>query len=129
MSFRYDVDVVLFNPGDHPGETPLCYGQAANYDLMRNQVIGRFGQGSNPVVQHFEAYERKFVQAFPKMPALKVLDSPGLYRNFDKIILDRKPKTFYVNSDWKTRLYFAVLNVIPRSWSDKARLALMRLPK
>ena len=96
---------------------------------MRNQVIDRFAQGSSPVAQNFEAYERKFVQAFPNMPPLKILDSPGLYRNFDKIILDRKPKTFYVNSDWKTRLYFAVLNIVPRSWSDKARLALMRLPK
>lgn len=30
---KHDVDVVLFNPGDHPGETPLCYGQEANYEV------------------------------------------------------------------------------------------------
>ena len=30
---KYGVDVILFNPGDHPGETPLCYGQAKLYDV------------------------------------------------------------------------------------------------
>ena len=119
----------MFNPGDHPGETPLCYGQGANYDLMRKGVIERFSQTLNPVIEDFEAYKRKFVETFPNKPPLKMLNSPGLYRNFDKIILDEKPKKFYVNSDLKTRLFFSVLNIIPRSWSDKARLALMRLPK
>ena len=30
---KYGVDVILFNPGDHPGETPLCFGQSANYEV------------------------------------------------------------------------------------------------
>jgi len=30
---KYSVDVVLFNPGDHPTETPLCSGQAQNYKV------------------------------------------------------------------------------------------------
>ena len=31
---KYDIDVILFNPGDHPGETPLCFGQDANYEVL-----------------------------------------------------------------------------------------------
>ena len=33
---KYDVDVVLFNPGDHPTETPLCSGQEKNYQVSVN---------------------------------------------------------------------------------------------
>ena len=30
---RFGVDVILFNPGDHPRETPLCAGQKENYEV------------------------------------------------------------------------------------------------
>ena len=30
---KYGVDVILFNPGDHPGETPLCFGQNTYYTV------------------------------------------------------------------------------------------------
>ena len=33
---KYGIDVILFNPGDHPTETPLCYGQSANYEVARD---------------------------------------------------------------------------------------------
>lgn len=125
---KYSVDVVLFNPGDYPGETPLCSGQAANYDLMEQEVTQRFGQDSK-VMQHFKAYKGKFSDAFPTSPPVKKLDSPGLYFNFDQIITAKKPKQFYVNSDLGTRSFFAFLKWIPVSWSDKLRTAIMRLPK
>ena len=32
---KYGVDVILFNPGDHPGETPLCFGQNTYYKVSR----------------------------------------------------------------------------------------------
>ena len=125
---RYNVNVVLFNPGDHPGETPLCYGQEANYELMREDAMKRFSKFPK-VLKHFEAYKRKYVDAFPDQPPLKKLDSPELYKQFDKILIDVKPKKFYINSPRKTRIFFGLLNLLPRNWSDKARLALMRLPK
>ena len=125
---KYDVDVVLFNPGDHPGETPLCFGQKANYDAMEAEVKQRFSSDER-IVEHFEAYRAKFETTFPGQPALKPLESPGLYANFDKIVMEEKPLTFYVNSPWKTRLYFGLLKALPVRWSDKLRLALMRLPK
>ena len=126
--FRYNVNVILFNPGDHPGETPLCYGQEANYELMREDAMKRFSKFPK-VLKHFEAYKRKYVDAFPDQPPLKKLDSPDLYKQFDKILIDVKPKKFYINSPRKTRIFFGLLNLIPKNWSDKARLALMRLPK
>ena len=125
---RYDVKVILFNPGDHPGETPLCFGQGANYEAMREEVALRFSKCTK-VLEDFENHKEKFVKTFPGRPALRKLDSPGLYKQFDKIIMDVKPKKYYINSPIKTRMFFGILNIIPRSWSDKARLALMRLPK
>jgi len=122
------VNVVLFNPGDHPGETPLCFGQGANYEAMREEVTLRFSK-CKKVLKNFEACNTKFQETFPGMPALKKLDSPGLYKAFDKIIMDVKPKRFYINSPIKTRSFFGFLNCIPWAWSDKARSALMRLPK
>ena len=127
---KYSVDLVLFNPGDYPGETPLCSGQAANYDLMEKEVILRFGGGEDSkVMQHFKAYRSKFSDAFPTRPPLKKLDSPGLYSNFDQIIMAKKPKNVYVNSNLGTRSFFGFLKWIPVSWSDKLRIAIMRLPK
>ena len=35
---KYGVDVVMFNPGDHPGETPLCAGQDIHYAAMEREV-------------------------------------------------------------------------------------------
>jgi hypothetical protein len=81
---------------------------------------------------HFNAYKSKFETAFPSIAApslIKKLISPGLYTNFDKIISDAKPKIHYVNSDWKTRSFFGLLTIMPTSWSDKIRIAVMRLPK
>jgi hypothetical protein len=125
---RYDVKVILFNPGDHPGETPLCFGQGVHYEAMREEVTLRFSKCTK-VLEDFENHKDKFVKTFSGMPALKKLDSPGLYKAFDKIIMDVRPKKFYINSPIKTRSFFGFLNCIPWAWSDKARLALMRLPK
>ena len=35
---KFGVDVVLFNPGDHPGSTPLCAYQVSISGCLRNQV-------------------------------------------------------------------------------------------
>ena len=77
---------------------------------------------------YFQGCETKFVTQFPP-PGLKQIDSPGLYSEFEKILTDPKPKYEYVNSDMVTRSFFGILRMLPRKWSDMARLALMRLPK
>ena len=96
---------------------------------MRPDVEKRFGDQFPKVLQDFDAYKKKFETIFPVIPPVQKLDSPGLYRNFDKMILDDRPKKFYVNSDWKTIGFFGFLKMIPTSWSDKFRIGLMRLPK
>ena len=35
---KYGVHVIMFNPGDHPGETPLCAGQDVHYAAMEREV-------------------------------------------------------------------------------------------
>ncbi len=125
---KHDVDVILFNPGDHPGETPLCYGQDEKYKQMETEVKQRFFKIPQ-VLKDFDSYQGKFTTIFPGRPKLAKLNSPGLYQNFDKIMLDDKPKTLYVNSDWKTRGFFGLVNSLPASLSDKIRTAIMKLPK
>ena len=50
---KYGVDVIMFNPGDHPGETPLCAGQDIHYAAMEREVnhscFSRFALSSNPL--------------------------------------------------------------------------------
>ena len=80
------------------------------------------------LLEYFNGCEEKFTSNFPR-PALQKIDSPGLYTEFDKIITDPIPQYAYVNSDIITRSFFGILRILPRKWSDMARLALMRLPK
>ena len=80
------------------------------------------------LLEYFNGCEEKFTSNFPR-PALQKIDSPGLYTEFDKIVTDPIPQYAYVNSDIITRSFFGILRILPRKWSDMARLALMRLPK
>ena len=47
---------------------------------------------------------------------------------FDDIATARHPKAEYTNSDWGTVGFFFLLGMLPTSFGDKARIALMRLP-
>ena len=85
-------------------------------------------KNNSKLLDYFQGCEEQFVAGFPQ-PGLKKVDSPGLYTEFEKILTDARPGYTYVNSDFITRSFFGVLRVLPRKWSDKARLALMRLPK
>ena len=123
---KYGVEVILFNPGDFPGETPLCFGQSTHYNAMEKEVKQRFAPS---VYEDFEAYRGKFVSIFPGKPKINPLKSPGLYKNFDMIIKNHRIHPHYVNSGIFTRLYFGFLKMVPVGLSDKLRLGLMRLPK
>jgi hypothetical protein len=94
---------------------------------MEKEVNEAYKDNSK-VLDYFQGCKNKFVTNFPR-PPLKKIDSPGLYTEFEKIITDYKPRYAYVNSDLITRSFFGVLRVLPRKWSDVARLAIMRLPK
>ena len=100
---------MLFNPGDHPFETPLCFGQAAFYDQMAEEVA------NIPDRESFETYfdecRGKFTGLFAKEPELKVLDNPGFYSTFQEIIEAEKPRPEYVNIASKDRYFFEVVKV------------------
>ncbi len=125
---KYGISVILFNPGDHPGETPLCKGQEAHYDAMKAEVVARFKDHPD-VLSNFGKYQEKFANLFPPSPTLKKLESPGFYKEFDRIAFDQNPGYFYVNSDLVTRGFFGLLKLLPTSWSDYARITIMKLPK
>ena len=73
---------------------------------MRPDITKRFENTFPHVLQDFDAYKQKFETTFPESPTVQKLDSPGLYRNFDRMIFDSRPNHKYVNSDWKSIGFF-----------------------
>ncbi|TRY68523.1 hypothetical protein TCAL_09392 [Tigriopus californicus] len=120
------VDVILFNPGDHPFETPLCSGQGANYEVMEKEV--EHISDSRLFKDHFLRCREKFAGLFPK-PELKPLDNVGLYHSFEAMISSRHPDFEYVNSDLITQGFFGLIKKLPTHWADKMRISMMKLPK
>ena len=98
------------------------------FQLMRPDITKRFENTFPHVLQDFDAYKQKFETTFPESPTVQKLDSPGLYRNFDRMIFDSRPNHKYVNSDWKSIGFFGFMKMIPSIWSDKLSIKLMRLP-
>ena len=124
---KFGVDVVLFNPGDHPNNTPLCAFQQANFLAMGPEVKSAYANHPR-VIQYFEGIENKFCGQFPP-PDLRKLDDPGFYACADKALADPVPSHFYVNAPWMTRVFFWVVDKLPSRWGDWVRTAIMMLPK
>merc|ERR1712038_783147 len=107
---KYGVDVIMFNPGDHPGETPLCSGQGVHYAAMEREVNAI--SDAAKVMKHFDNYRIKFSSLFSP-PPLKKLNNPGYYRMFDDIATAKRPRAEYTNSDWGTIGFFFLLGMLP----------------
>jgi 3-hydroxybutyrate dehydrogenase len=123
---RFNVCVVLLNPGDHPAETPLCSTQEHYYDIMAKEVSG-IEDAERTTTSYFEACRRKFTTLFPR-PPLKRLCNPGFYAITEEILTADKPRAEYVNSDLGTKLFFAFVARLPTEWADYVRIKLLRLP-
>ena len=54
---------------------------------------------------------------------------PISLQTFEAIVSSQRPKAEYTNSDLGTIGFFGILGLLPTKWSDRARIALMRLPK
>lgn len=123
---KFKVDVILFNPGDHPGETPLCSNQDIHYQIMDSHVSTIADYDS--FAQYYSDCRAKFAGLFRSLPFQK-LDNPGLYQTFEQILTTPSPRAEYTNSDMGTRGFFWTLGVLPTFVSDYLRKALMKLPK
>jgi len=52
---KQSVDVILFNPGDHPSKTPLCSGQEVHYDRMESDVLVKIKDVNKEYLDYFQA--------------------------------------------------------------------------
>ena len=95
---------------------------------MMSKEVKQLYSDNKTIMQYFKGCEEKFVNQFPR-PALRKVEDAGLYTQFEKILTDPKPKQEYVTSHLITKSFFGMLRILPRKWSDVARMALMRLPK
>ena len=85
-------------------------------------------QKVNDKYKNFRLRPNLVCYQFPA-PDLAKLDDPEFYKQADKALTDGSPKHFYVNSPWATRLFFWLLDKLPSAWGDRARIAIMMLPK
>lgn len=119
------VDVILFNPGDHPFETPLCSGQAEIYDQMEREV--KAIPDHERFFDYFEQCRGKFSGLFPE-PELKIIDNPGFYSTFADILKADKPKVEYINISRWDRFYYGLIGMVPSWMGDALTVGLMKLP-
>jgi len=102
--------------------------QESNFKSMEPEVRAAFGSKHSGAMEYFEGIRDKFCNQFPA-PDLTKLDDPEFYKQADKALTDGSPKHFYVNSPWTTRLFFWLVDKLPSAWGDRARIAIMMLPK
>ncbi len=122
------VDVILFNPGDHPKETPLCANQEQFYQSHIDQEVERI-QDFHTFREYYKKCRSTFCGLFRAPEKLKMLPDAGLYKTFKDIVTAEHPKTEYTNSDVATISFFGLLCNMPDRWSDRMRLKLLGLPK
>ena len=124
---KFDVNLILFNPGDHPGQTPLCANQDVNFAKMEPEI--RAIPDNEIFIGYFRRSRRYFSKLFkgPESPT-KTLEDQGLYLTFNELVRVIDPEAEYVNSTLGMRLYFWMLSCLPTQWADLKRIELMRLP-
>ena len=122
---KFNIDVVLVNPGDAPNTTPLTSGQGRHYQVMEQNFT------EEERLIHGELFEKckdYYSKTFP-VPDLQMIDNPGYYTMMEKILRLNNPGTYYANSDWITTIFFTVIFYLPRRISDVMRLGIMKCYK
>ena len=120
---KYNVDVVIFNPGDAPNDTPLTAGQSRHYRDMELSLSPEQKQIYGDTFRQCQDYYNK---QFPVVPALKKLDNPSYYSTMEKIMSSDRPQPYYCNSLIMTTIVFGIIKRLPRRISDLCRLNIMK---
>lgn len=117
--------MVLVNPGDAPSITKLCSGQDGFYHEMREEM----DEPRRRIYgEYFQLCKDKFVNLFPSPPLVRIQDQQ-FYNVMDRALSEENPAVFYENNPLVNKLVFGFIKLLPVNIGDRARLAIMKLPK
>ena len=119
---KFEVKVVIVNPGDAPHDTPLTSGQDVQYQHMETRL------SAEEKILHGDLFykcQQYYSQLFP-VPPLKKIDNASYYRTMETALESVCPRPYYANSGWVTSLVFGVISCLPRHLADRAKLSIMK---
>ena len=119
---KFDVKIVIVNPGDAPHDTPLTSGQARHYEDMERNL------SAEEKILHGDSFfqcQQYFSKLFP-VPALKKIANCSYYRTMETVLASQSPQPYYYNSGWVTSLVFGLISWLPRHLADRAKLTIVK---
>ena len=119
---KFEVKVVIVNPGDAPNDTPLTSGQDLHYRHMEERL------SPEEKLLHGDLFykcQRYYSKLFP-LPPLKKIVNDSYYRTMETVLQSASPRPYYANSDWVTTILFWIIARLPRHLSDSAKLSMMK---
>ena len=119
---KFDVKIVIVNPGDAPHDTPLTSGQGRHFQEMERKLSAEEKILHGDSFFHCQQYYSKL---FP-VPPLKKLDNSSYYRTMEAVLALESPRPYYSNSGWVTSLVFGFISCLPRKLADRAKLSIMK---
>ena len=119
---KFEVKIVIVNPGDAPHDTPLTSGQGRHYEEMEGKL------SAEEKILHGDSFsqcQQYYSKLFP-VPALKKIQNPSYYRTMETVLASESPRPYYSNSGWVTSLVFGLISWLPRHLADRAKLRIMK---
>ena len=121
---RYNVSVIIVNPGDAPHHTPLTAHQATHFTHMEDNMTRDqrliFGK-------MFDQCRDYYNKQFPAPPPLHKIVNDSYYRTMEEVLMNPRPRPYYCNSATLTTIIFSIIKHLPRNISDKCRLSIMKV--
>ncbi len=122
------VDMVLLQPGNWPGRTPLCGRQ----DQYHREMQGHFRPQESEHLDHFQRCSQFICGLFePYDKTKKVEGDLNIYKVFRSALTDVRPKAKYVEAaGFCTRLLnFFWKWLAPTSWMQARQISMVPMPK
>ena len=119
---KFEVEVVIVNPGDAPHSTPLTSGQDQHYQAMESRLTPEERMLHGDLFSRCQQY---YSQLFP-VPPLRRIENPSYYRTMETVLGSVSPRPYYANSDWVTTVVFSLISMLPRHVADSAKLRIMK---
>jgi len=118
---RYQVTLVIVNPGDAPFTTSLTAGQGSHFSSMAANMTAEEKQLYRST---FPACRNKFTSLNASPTLERIPASTNFYKVMESAIGSKNPFMMYDNSTAINRLVFAFIRLLPDWLSDKAKMNL-----
>jgi len=117
------VKVVLIDPGDILGFTPLASRQGYHYKEMKADLDKSINKKE---LETFNKFSDVFSNHLPR-PPLGIIQEKEIYRVFQAALFSRNPYRRYSASPWHVRLYEWFMIWSPTTWGDGEKKKLLQM--